>query len=487
MLAWVAVAAVGNLMHPMRSSDNGYVLDGEVMYGSRAIDTRSYVAFGCNTTGTVPQYLVSTSETGTMVGDLVHDYVYLDYQSRLALMTGAVSHTSSVLVVPACDLDEVTVLTNFHNKTLVYFGPPSNGVRARMLEHATVDVDPSSRSDSIGVQLRRGATVRSATLSLAVWQHEINDGTLCGGWTVTDGTTDTVPVVVECTDDEATASGPDPTVLSVRGLGIGVYLDTNASVATFYSTDPQDTDPTTSAFVLVVVFLAMLSWVGFTEGLSTGKVPERRIWIVVARAYLVFNCDAVLMCMSLTMWAALQHKHNMYNLDTIELIGLDRLNQYIFAYSFVGIPVVVLTVLVCFMYGRSTHAEETAKPDHRTTVPWFTWDLEILQHTGFRSRASLFLAIALIFTAFSVSFWILLFSSWPSALVSGLGVLLFFGYLSSSDAINAAVDPIFERMRTGETAYLVYLRHVARPPPPRRPAVPHPLPSARRPAVPPPP
>lgn len=449
MMFFLAALSIGSLMTPLRSGNNTYVVSGETLFGSGAVPVDSYILFDCETPAQIPEYVVQKSETTTIGADgEIQDYVYVYHQRRLAPISGLISHTSSVLVVPACDLPELSVLTDFHNKTMVFIGPPSAGVLAHLDTFSGIPLSSGSTLPRLGVTLSGGGGDVAVNLSLDAWDHEITSGTMCGRWTIGGA-----EVTIGCTAAQAALSGvPGDSVLSVRALGIGIGV--GDGTLTVYKTS-EDRNTPTNHFTLVVLFAFLLTWVYFFHVPETSRILENTdvFWKRVSEAWLVLICDVVILCMSMTAWAAVRQQHNMYNMATIDMIGLEGTNTYIRVYSYGVIPSLSGTALAALMYGNHVHGDDAVLGGK-----WFTWQLPFLDHARFRSRLFVFLFVLAIFTAIVVTFWLFLFSSWPSALISAIGVIVTAVYVSSSSEINQLLASPFDAFRDADGKVLLYLR-----------------------------
>ena len=173
--------------------------------------------------------------------------------------------------------------------------------------------------------------------------------------------------------------------------------------------------------------------------------------------YTQFACAALLMVLSRNMWAQAQSSHGLYNIETIDVMGLDRLNIYITLYADVFTVMVVGVNLLIIAYGNFRYAlrkddgEDTPKPG------WFSWNsTTFLQRRPF-GRFVVFLLVTTAMVGLTTLLWVYTVGSKQSAILVAINVGIVMLYWSSSARFHTKLTPFFHRLYKLDKALLIYL------------------------------
>lgn len=463
---WVLLVAVfgvtdATLVHPMQGVNNTLLLQAETLFGSSLVEVSTVVDVACRRDGLgmglFSQHAVSQSQTSVRIDNVtVRDYVYLDYMDHPVSTIGTVNVGQSDVQINVCDFPELTLISDFYNRSALFFGPPNDAVRSRIKVSSTVQVDSSSTPSSIGLQIRFGAQpLRKVELSMSLWDHELSDSTFCGFGMLysPDGHQSLVRVDVPCTNATTGSSN----VLSVYRLGLGAYLNRrDRSEVTLYSVDPRDSDLLTCVFVLTSIFLFTTVWTRFTEDVTFPMKEEVRekVWSVISDTYVILNADVAVMCTSLAVWSGIQHRHNNYNFATMDMLGMDRalVANQVLSYGY--LPMILCCVLLCLAYGNAKYGDSVKDDEDR----FFSWDVEWLSKQTFWVRCSLTAVPLVVFTSLVVAFWLILFDSVPLAVLSGLGVFVVILWYSNTSVAKKRVQDRLSGKYQDDTKLLILLR-----------------------------
>lgn len=462
---WVVVFAVfgvsdATLVHPLQGVDNTLLLQTETLFGSSLVEVSTVVDLDCRSgglrVGSFSQHAVGQSQSGVRVDNVtVRDYVYLDYMHHPVSTVGTVNVGQSDVQINVCDFPELTFISDFYNRSALFFGPPNDAVKSRIKVLPTVQVGSSSTPSGTRLQIRFGAQpLREVLLSMSLWDHKLSDPTFCGSGLLygPDGRQSLVRVDIPCTN----ATTGTLNVLSVYRLGLGAYLNRRDSYElTLYSVDPRDSDLLTCVFILTSIFLFTTVWTRFTENVTFPMNKDDRIevWRIISDTYVILNADVAVMCTSLAVWSAMQHRHNNFNFATMDMLGIDRALVALQTLSYGYLPGLLCCVLGCLAYGNATYGEMIAKDK----ALFFSWDIDWLSKQSFLVRCSLTAVPLVVFTSLVVAFWLVLFDSVPLAVLSGLGVFVVILWYSNTSVAKQSAQtrlPKFE----DDTKTLILLR-----------------------------
>lgn len=344
----IGLVAQPNVVQVAYVPPNECVTWATVGLGYHQTHTPTILNYSVGASTLLPDKPISDStSTHAAAGDSrqVADYVYLNYQSELRVIEGylTTAPTMSIGVGFALLSRSLSMIHNFYGVTLLYFGDIPASIRAHMIELGTQSLPtPVDDGTAIPLTLTDGTHVHAARLSLGHWWHVTS---VCGTWHHAE--VPAIEITLPC-PPTGTSRQPlffgfstvlfalhggtacarigntsDPTILSLRELGLGVHIA--ATNVTWYSPNNHEIDHVTAVFVIVCLMLFLWAWLRWTRDIYTtidDPIQRRIMWRKVSVHYIQFTCAAYLMVLSRNLWAQAQSSHGMYNIETIDVIGL---------------------------------------------------------------------------------------------------------------------------------------------------------------------
>lgn len=411
-----------------------------------------YVGNFTPTTTTVPASIaLDSSSLIRNAPNIVSDYVYTYYQTVYKKVTGVLVFSTGVsprskenanMVLSLSSLSpDITIVYNFYGRHMLYIGDVPESYRSHMVSVGTVTyTGPTTDLSHLFVAMT-STTTKTFVLNMGAWDH-VFSASDCGiEWSFGD-----TSVFVPCS--EATVVGTS--IVSLRALSLGLHVKSG----TLYRPNTSEFDHFTSGvllFVILVLYGTIVFWTRFLSSCVVEDAKRIRLWIRLSSQNVVMSSVLLLLLLSRNMWAAMQHNHGMYNIETIDTIGMDALNVYIVIHSYCFVPCVVGTCLLIIAYGNSVHGSQID-----THGGWFTWNIGFMQSVNIVVRIYLYVGVVIIALLTLVLYWTYM-KQIPYAIVSSVYTLCTITYWSSSGKFHALMKPVYIRLQRHDKAFLIYL------------------------------
>jgi len=162
----------------------------------------------------------------------------------------------------------------------------------------------------------------------------------------------------------------------------------------------------------------------------------------------------VLFVFNVNMVSVLQKTRNLYNIATIDLIGLENTEYYNSFYGYVMTPYLAFTVLVLISYGNQVYGE--AKESSK--YPWFSWNSIRFGRKPAYIRLLVYLCAITVATSLSIMVFVYTIDNIAVAVLCSLAVVTTITYWSSSIQINHNMALWYTLWSAEDRALLVYLR-----------------------------
>ena len=459
----LVLVVASNRVTPIEIPPNDIILSGNVYLGSSKTKVICYWNFTSNAVTTMPSTVVLSSSSLIKNNHTVTDYVYAHYQTAGHNITGEVTYptTSAANTIPTMQMamselaTDVSVIYDFYGESFLYLGEIPESFRAHMISLGRTPIAGPLTLDAIPITVTNGGSTTTMNLNLGAVFHDCNAADT-GTWTI-DGTS------IDITCKNGTNSGTS--IISAYALGIGVHVSTDLD---FYKPNNHEFDHVTAGFIIALLLLYFGTWLMWTRDLPTDIVsPSRRrsTWIRISHHYVPINCAIMLLIMSRNMWSAAQDSHGLYNIETIDMIGLAHLRVYVQAYAFGFTPLVVGTTLILFAYGNSVHrpAESTETTESSMTdtiadpVKFFTWGSEALNTWRLSFRVLLFFGAQAAAIIIVIVFWIYAMQNGTSAALSAVYTSLVLLYWSSASRIQWKLRHRYAALSEHDAVLLLYI------------------------------
>ena len=335
----------------------------------------------------------------------------------------------------------------------MYLGDIPESFRSHMIRLGSVPYAGAAPTNLREIRVWAKSDTRPLTtmhLDLGITDHAFT-ATDCGTtWTI-----DGIPgVSVNCTTSGASGN---VSAISAYALGLGVHL--TATNATLYKPNNHEFDHITSGFIIILMLMYFGTWLMWTRDLPTEITSEARrsaTWVRVANHYIPINCAILLMVMSRNMWAAIRHGHGMYNIETIDMIGLAHLQVYIKAYAYGFTPLVVGSSLMVLAYGNNVHRPVSTNTEI-DPARLFTWGTTMLGSWDLLHRVWLFVAAQAAAVTVVVLFWVYAMENTTSGVLGALYTSLVLLYWSSSARLQWMLRHRYAALRVHDGVLLLYL------------------------------
>jgi hypothetical protein len=182
------------------------------------------------------------------------------------------------------------------------------------------------------------STSRVAEWRPDLWEHNVED---CGSWALLSAPH--LRVVGACTRPGGALA------FSPHALGIGVEMNTSHAVL-FRSKDVA-VHNVLGPFAMVWVLLFAMAWLHWTRDIyTTIHMDQTARWTTISVTHVTYVNLTMLLILSHILTAHAMDNTALYTLDSVELVGIEYFDWIFYAYTFVFVPTLVLTVLLCVAF-----------------------------------------------------------------------------------------------------------------------------------------
>lgn len=452
----VFLCSLGNLVDVTYVPPNEVILRGVLFMGSHH-DRVLFVGNFTPTISTIPASVALSSGSLIRVApEVVEDYVYVYYQEVYKKIRGVLMYNTGEspkakdganMILSLSSLSpDITIVYGFYGRVLFYIGDVPESYASHMVSPGRLTyVGSTTDLSSIPIAATSNTEVRVMRLNLGSWNHVIAFLDCNMTWWLDEAPS--VRVYLPCTTASPLVT---TTVLSLKELQLGVHV----SSGKLYEPNRAEFDHFTSGvllFFVLVVFGTLVMWTIDMGKLVHDETKRSRLWIKMSSQNVVMCTTLLLLLLSRNMWSALQHTHGMYNIETIDMIGVDYLNVYIVVYSYCFVPTLVGTSLIILAYGNSVYATK-----HDPYGGWFTWNTRFFASVDLVIRVYVFIGVVTIAVLITTLYWSYM-KRMPFAVVSSVYTTIVLTYWSSSSKFHALMNPLYTRWKKHDAAFLAYL------------------------------